>query len=153
MTTLVAAPERTIYILPSGDGRSCACSSFLPSKASADILDYYIDFTSWLASTQDSLTAITSASVTTLQNDEYDLDIESQTLINSSQVQLFLGYGHSGVTESIDLLVETVQGRSLLASMSIYIDACSPSAPDTSGQIITVNGQGIAVNGAAITAG
>ena len=153
MTTLVSAPERTIYILPSGDGRSCACSSFLPSKASADILDYYIDFTPWLASTQDTLTSITAASVTTLQNDEYDLDIESQSLINASQVQLFLGYGHSGATESIDLLVQTAQGRSLLASVSIYIDACSPSAPDTSAEIITVNGNGISVNGSAITVG
>ena len=153
MTTIIAALERTIYVLPSGDGCSCACSNFLPCKASADILDYYLDFTPWLASTQDSLTSITTASVTTLQNDEYDLDIESYDLINSSQVQLILGYGHAGSTEGISLLVQTAQGRSLLVSASIYIDACSPSASDTSGQIVTVNGQGIAVNGAAITAG
>lgn len=153
MTTLIPAPERAIYVLPSGDGRSCACSSFLPSKASADILDYYIDFTPWIASTQDALSSIVSASVTTIQNDVYDLDIESQTLLDSSQVQIILGYGHSGATESLDILVITGQGRTLLVSMSIYIDACSPSMPDTGAEIITVNGSSIAVNGSSITVG
>lgn len=153
MTAIVAALERTVYVLPSGDGRSCACSSFLPSKASADILDYYVDFSPWLASTNDTLESVTDASVTTLQGDTSDLDIESYALINGSQVQLFLGYGHAGVTESVDILVQTTQGRTLLASVSLYIDACSPSANQTGASIITSDGIGLSVNGAAIAVG
>ena len=143
---------RTVYVLP--DATGCAsCSRYFPCKASADVLDYYIDFSPWLLQQNDAILTVSDAEVTTLQNDAYDLVILNEPEADGSTVKVVLGYGHAGTTESISVTIQTAMGRTLVVIASIPINDCSPSASYSGGQIITVNEQAIAVNGAVIEAG
>lgn len=126
MSCSLGVLARTVFVLPDAAG-CAACNRYFPCKASADVLDYYIDLSPWLLQQNDAILTASDATVTTLQKDDYDLKIESQQIISASQIQIFLASGHSGATEGIQISVTTAQGRTLLVSASIYIDSCSAS--------------------------
>ena len=126
MSCSLGVLARTVFVLPDAVG-CAACSRYFPCKASADVLDYYIDLSPWLLQQNDTIATVSDAAVTTLQNDDYDLKVESQQVVCASQIQIFLASGHSGATEGMQISVTTTQGRTLLVSASIYIDSCSAS--------------------------
>lgn len=118
---------RTVFVLPDASGCG-ACSRYFPSKASADILDYCIDFSPWLSADCDSIISLGGVSVLTKQGDASDLVILDSGQINAGAIKFMLEYGHAGTLEKLSVTVSTALGRTITAIASIFINECTASA-------------------------
>ncbi|MEN3168094.1 hypothetical protein [Gluconobacter sp. OJB] len=120
MTTvnnLAPSPLRTIVL----QGRNGTISQVvLCPKASADCLDYVLDFSTLLAGTGDTLTAIRSAVVTTATGGAYDLKV-MWSAVAGPLVVAFLASGQPDTTQKILFEITTQQGRvySVMAVLQI----------------------------------
>lgn len=117
MHNLTPSPLRTATIQP----HASVLSQVLWSpKASADCLDYTLDFSSLLAGTGDTLASIQSAVVTTDQGSTYDLKIMWSGVAGLLAVA-FLASGRPGSQQKILFEIITTQGRvcSVLAVLQI----------------------------------
>lgn len=144
MTTvnnLTISPLRTITLQPCpgtiGPIR-------LAPKASADCLDYTLDFSAILQGTGDTLKAIQSATVTTATGTAYDLTV-MWSAAAGTLVVAFLASGEPGTVQKLLFEIETVQGRvySVLTLVQItnITDATEPPSnfpPDvlTNGKVL-----------------
>ncbi|WP_207729010.1 collagen-like triple helix repeat-containing protein [Gluconobacter cadivus] len=89
-------------------------------KASADCLDYVLDFSTLLAGTGDTLTAIRSAVVTTATDGDYDLKV-MWSAVAGTLVVAFLASGQPNTAQKILFEITTQQGRvySVMAVLQI----------------------------------
>ncbi|WP_062027707.1 phage fiber-tail adaptor protein, partial [Gluconobacter albidus] len=120
MTTvhnLTPSPLRTVTL------QSCTelfAQVMWTPKASADCLDYVLDFSTLLAGTGDTLTAIRSAVVTTATGGEYDLKV-MWSAVAGPLVVAFLASGQPNTAQKILFEITTAQGRvySVMAVLQI----------------------------------
>lgn len=119
MTTinnLAPSPLRTIVL----QGRNGTTSQvILCPKASADCLDYTLDFSALLAGTDDTPTAIRSATLTATGG-QYDLKV-MWSAVAGTMVVAFLASGQPDTTQKILFEITTQQGRvySVMAVLQI----------------------------------
>ncbi|MBS1075283.1 collagen-like protein [Gluconobacter sp. Dm-73] len=120
MTTvhnLTPSPLRTVTL------QSCTglyAQVMWTPKASADCLDYVLDFSTLLAGTGDTLTAIRSAVVTTATGGDYDLKI-MWSAVAGTLVVAFLASGQPNTAQKILFEITIQQGRvySVMAVLQI----------------------------------
>ncbi|WP_301271859.1 phage fiber-tail adaptor protein [Gluconobacter albidus] len=120
MTTvhnLTPSPLRTVTL------QSCTglfAQVMWTPKASADCLDYVLDFSTLLAGTGDTLTAIRSAVVTTATGSAYDLKV-MWSAVAGPLVVAFLASGQPNTAQKILFEITTQQGRvySVMAVLQI----------------------------------
>ncbi|MCP1274020.1 hypothetical protein NKW43_10055 [Gluconobacter albidus] len=120
MTTvhnLTPSPLRTVTL------QSCTglfAQVMWTPKASADCLDYVLDFSTPLAGTGDTLASIASATVTTAQGSSYDLTI-MWSAVAGTQMVVFLASGQPNTAQKILFEITTQQGRvySVMAVLQI----------------------------------
>jgi len=110
MTTvhnLTPSPLRTVTL------QSCTglyAQVMWTPKASADCLDYVLDFSTLLAGTGDTLTAIRSAVITTATGGNYDLKV-MWSAVAGTLVVAFLASGQPNTAQKILFEITTQQGR------------------------------------------
>lgn len=135
---LIPSVARTVKV-----GGSCSCNQLSPfvsvsssnptswpSKSSSDVLDYSLDFSSWLG--QDELTSQPSVVITrssgAANTATGDLTSIWSELYNPSICTLMLSYGVLGASYNIQVTVTTVQGRTIEVIMPISITMDLPQA-------------------------
>lgn len=119
---LSSAPSRTFSIRPEISSEFSTAVVILPGKASADILDYGIEFSTWFE-TVDSLKSATFKVVTdkgtdtelTVRNFEFD----------DSLVTFLLDSGVPGTTYTFAITITTTQGLKLTQPISILVNTLS----------------------------
>ncbi|WP_268898562.1 collagen-like protein [Gluconobacter cadivus] len=120
MTTvhnLTPSPLRTVTL------QSCTglfAQVMWTPKSSADCLDYVLDFSTLLAGTGDTLTAIRSAVVTTAPGGQYDLKV-MWSAVAGTLVVAFLASGQPNTAQKVLFEITTQQGRvySVMAVLQI----------------------------------
>jgi len=131
MTTvhnLTPSPLRTVTL------QSCTglfAQVMWTPKASADCLDYVLDFSTLLAGTGDTLTAIRSAVVTTATGGEYDLNV-MWSAVAGPLVVAFLASGQPNTAQKVLFEIITQQGRvySVMAVLQITALTVATAPPD-----------------------
>lgn len=133
MTTihnLTPSPLRTVTL------QSCTglfAQVMWTPKASADCLDYVLDFSTLLAGTGDTLTAIRSAVVTTATGSSYDLKV-MWSAVAGPLVVAFLASGQPNTAQKILFEITTQQGRVYSVMAVLQITALTAAtAPSGSG--------------------
>ncbi|MEJ5141320.1 phage fiber-tail adaptor protein [Gluconobacter albidus] len=130
MTTvhnLTPSPLRTVML------QSCTglfAQVMWTPKASADCLDYALDFSTLLAGTGDTLTAIRSAVVTTATGSAYDLKV-MWSAVAGPLVVAFLASGQPNTAQKILFEITTQQGRvySVMAVLQITALTAATAPP------------------------
>lgn len=92
-----------------------------PARSSADALDYTLTPAAWLEGTGDTLASVT-ASVPTATGQDTDLAVLWVTIIQGMAC-VFLGSGPPDTVQTVQMVLHTVQGRSVTASVQLYISA------------------------------
>lgn len=102
----------------------------------ADALDYTLTPAAWLEGTGDTLASVT-ASVPTATGQDTDMAVLWVTIIQG-MASVFLGSGPPDTVQTVQMVLHTVQGRSVTVSMQLYISTESaatlppqvPTLPD-----------------------
>lgn len=98
-------------------------------KSSDDILDYTVDFTQWLASTGDTITAFT-ATVSAQGSTEYPLTLTSAGIYMSKCISMFLASGFPNTQSTVAVTATTSQGRTHRFTFAVDVTADGvPTAP------------------------
>lgn len=130
-------------IIPSFGASSCQCRATFPDKSSADVLDYAVDFSAWLADTGDTIETVlvTYPDTTGLTYDLTDLWADAY---QGETVVVMLASGRPGTKQRVVVTVETVEGRTKAVPIEIKITRATPATdPPATVQIpadATVNG-------------
>ncbi|NHN93459.1 phage fiber-tail adaptor protein [Acetobacter sicerae] len=134
-------------IIPEFGGASCQCRATFPPKSSADILDYAVDFSSWLADTGDAIevVSVTYPDTTGLTYDLTDLWAD---VYQGEIVVIMLASGRPGTKQRVVVTVETVEGRTKAVPIEIKITRATP-ATDPPSNFIPTNA--LSLNGTYLT--
>ncbi|PHY94245.1 hypothetical protein CSR02_06180 [Acetobacter pomorum] len=98
-----------------------------PARSSADALDYTLTPAAWLQSTGDTLAKV-EASVPTATGQNTDLAVLWVTIIQGMAC-VFLGSGPPDTVQTVQMVLHTVQGRSVTVNVQLYISAQSAATP------------------------
>ncbi|WP_291365389.1 hypothetical protein [Acetobacter sp. UBA5411] len=134
-------------IIPMFSGSSCQCKARFPAKSSADILDYAVDFSAWLADTGDTIetVSVTFPDTTGLTYDLTDLWAD---VYQGETVVIMLASGRPGTKQRVVVTVETTEGRTKAVPIEIKITRATP-ATDPPNNLIPTNA--LALNGIYLT--
>lgn len=151
---LIPSSDR-IYVVPAShtDPQNCGCGPYHPwwmkpvpavasceppmsgddiplaPKSSADVLDYTLDFTTWLENTGDSLTGDVTVSFPDSVGGDYDMVTVFADVYNTTQVVVMLASGMPRTRQHVQVSVETVQGRVKVVECILRITNDSPATP------------------------
>jgi hypothetical protein len=103
-----------------------------PSKNPADVLDFSVDFSAWLADTDDDL--IVAATLTPATTVRGDINIAYPLIVTSQMITAWLSYGQAGGTYEIEFSVNTFIGRTatfsvLLNVLNVLPNPTPPGSP------------------------
>ncbi len=90
-----------------------------PARSSADALDYTLTPAAWLQGTGDTLASVT-ASVLTATGQNTDLAVLWVSIIQGMAC-VFLGSGPPDTVQTVQMVLHTVQGRSVTVNVQLYI--------------------------------
>lgn len=121
-------PTRTMEVAPPqvvvrGLG-SAPVPLVLPAMASADVLDYALDCSGWLAQAGDALNHVAASTATPVL--ATDLQILWCTVVAGQPVMLLAG-GTPGSVVLLELTMDTTAGRRLVQSLKLPINSDSPA--------------------------
>lgn len=113
-------------------------------KSSADVLDYALDPTAWLAGTGDFLLSPISVTVPSSTGLETDLSCLWATNLAGMAV-IFMAGGAPGSAQAVNVALQTQQGRRITVSVSIAISSVTNAVPPPP-FLVTSSGYGVPPN-------
>lgn len=141
-------------IIPSFGGAACQCRADHFKKASADVLDYQVEFADWLGDGGDSIVSV-SVSFPDNTGNAYDLVALWAKLADDTTAVLMLASGERRKKYSVVVTVVTEQGRTKTATIYVTItrdtpDTMPPSNPAPA-NAVTMNGVQITIHNSPVT--
>ncbi|WP_149026373.1 hypothetical protein [Acetobacter aceti] len=128
----------------------------MPAKSSADIIDYTLDLSTWLASTNDTIVTVTPI-IQTLLGISYDLAAIMGGVVDNYQAVIIFAAGPPNYLVAVSYKIVTARGLVRVVPFIVPINditsATDPPAPDAISYAVTMDSSAITLNSSAVTLG